>query len=168
MMRLPKMTSTKRICRAASACAVRRELRQRVCPLSAQDQPIPPAPKPPVPEQKQDSGASAQRGQGPAGSWRTRAGKLPEKKKMRWRSSSNRPRCERFKKLTGLNLQQSYWLSMVLNFVVIAAAIVWAARKYLPGLFRDRTRGDPEGDAGSAEGERRGPPQAGRDRVAPA
>jgi F-type H+-transporting ATPase subunit b len=42
-------------------------------------------------------------------------------------------------KLTGLNLQQSYWLSVVLNFVVIAAVIVWAARKYLPGMFRDRT-----------------------------
>jgi len=42
-------------------------------------------------------------------------------------------------RLTGLNLQQSYWLSVVLNFVVIAAAIGWAARKYLPGMFRDRT-----------------------------
>jgi F-type H+-transporting ATPase subunit b len=41
--------------------------------------------------------------------------------------------------LTGLNLQQSYWLSVVLNFVVIAAVIIWAARKYLPGMFRDRT-----------------------------
>jgi F-type H+-transporting ATPase subunit b len=43
------------------------------------------------------------------------------------------------KKLTGLSLQQSYWLCMVLNFVVIAGAIVWAARKYLPGMFRDRS-----------------------------
>jgi len=42
-------------------------------------------------------------------------------------------------RLTGLNLQQSYWLSLVLNFVVIAGAIVWAARKYLPRMFRDRT-----------------------------
>src|SRR5205814_2022453 len=42
-------------------------------------------------------------------------------------------------RLTGLNLQQSYWLSVVLNFVVIAAAILWAARKYLPGMFRDRS-----------------------------
>jgi F-type H+-transporting ATPase subunit b len=42
-------------------------------------------------------------------------------------------------RLTGLNLQQSYWLSVVLNFVVIAAAILWAGRKYLPGMFRDRT-----------------------------
>ncbi len=42
-------------------------------------------------------------------------------------------------RLTGLNLQQSYWLSVVLNFVVIAAVIVWAGRKYLPGMFRERS-----------------------------
>jgi F-type H+-transporting ATPase subunit b len=43
------------------------------------------------------------------------------------------------KRLTGLSLQQAYWLSVVINFVVIAAAIIWAARKYLPGIFRDRS-----------------------------
>ena len=42
-------------------------------------------------------------------------------------------------KLTGLNLQQSYWLSIILNFAVIAIVIVWAGRKFLPGIFRDRT-----------------------------
>ncbi len=42
-------------------------------------------------------------------------------------------------RLTGLNLQQSYWLSVILNFLVIAAVIVWASRKYLPGIFRDRS-----------------------------
>ena len=42
-------------------------------------------------------------------------------------------------RITGLNLQQSYWLSLVLNFAVIAALLVWAGRKYLPGMFRDRT-----------------------------
>jgi F-type H+-transporting ATPase subunit b len=41
--------------------------------------------------------------------------------------------------MTGLNLQQSYWLSMVLNFAAIAALLVWAGRKYLPPMFRDRT-----------------------------
>jgi len=41
--------------------------------------------------------------------------------------------------LTGLNLQQSYWLSMVMNFAVIAGVLIWAGRKYLPGIFRDRT-----------------------------
>jgi F-type H+-transporting ATPase subunit b len=42
-------------------------------------------------------------------------------------------------RITGLNLEQSYWLSVVLNFAVIAAVIVWAARKHLPGMFRDRS-----------------------------
>ncbi len=42
-------------------------------------------------------------------------------------------------RITGLDLQRSYWLCMVTNFLVIAAVIVWAARKYLPGMFRDRT-----------------------------
>jgi len=42
-------------------------------------------------------------------------------------------------RLTGLSPQRSYWLCVITNFVVIAALIVWAARKYLPGMFRDRT-----------------------------
>jgi len=42
-------------------------------------------------------------------------------------------------RLTGLSLSNAYLFSVILNFVVIAAVIVWAARKYLPGMFRDRT-----------------------------
>jgi len=42
-------------------------------------------------------------------------------------------------KLTGLGLQQSYWLSVVLNFAAIAIAIGWAGKKFLPKMFRDRT-----------------------------
>lgn len=42
-------------------------------------------------------------------------------------------------KLTGLNLRQSYWLSVIVNFLVIAAVIIWAAKKFLPGIFSDRT-----------------------------
>ncbi len=42
-------------------------------------------------------------------------------------------------RITGLSLQNSYWLGMVLNFVVIAGVIIWAGRKYLPGILRDRT-----------------------------
>ena len=42
-------------------------------------------------------------------------------------------------RLTRLNLQQSYWLSVVLNFAVIAALIAWAGLKYLPGIFRERS-----------------------------
>ena len=42
-------------------------------------------------------------------------------------------------RITGLNLQQSYWACFVFNFAVIAALIIWAGRKFLPGIFRDRT-----------------------------
>jgi len=42
-------------------------------------------------------------------------------------------------RLTGLSVQQSYWACFVLNFVVILAVIIWAGRKFLPGIFRDRT-----------------------------
>jgi F-type H+-transporting ATPase subunit b len=42
-------------------------------------------------------------------------------------------------RLTGLSLLHAYWLSVLLNFVVIAGVIVWAGRKYLPGAFRERT-----------------------------
>jgi len=40
---------------------------------------------------------------------------------------------------THLSLQHAYWLSILLNFVVIGGAFIWAGRKYLPGIFRDRT-----------------------------
>jgi F-type H+-transporting ATPase subunit b len=42
-------------------------------------------------------------------------------------------------RLTGLSLSNAYLFSVVLNFVVIAAVIVWAGRKYLPGMFSART-----------------------------
>ena len=42
-------------------------------------------------------------------------------------------------KLTGGNLQHAYWLAVLLNFAFLAAVMVWAARKYLPGAFRART-----------------------------
>src|SRR5215468_2034144 len=38
-----------------------------------------------------------------------------------------------------ISVQSAYWLSFVLNFAIIAGAIVWACRKFLPGIFRDRT-----------------------------
>jgi F-type H+-transporting ATPase subunit b len=60
---------------------------------------------------------------------------------------------------TGLNLQQSYWLCVLLNFAVIAGVIVWAGRKYLPGVLRDRTaaiqRAMQEAQKASAEARHR-------------
>jgi F-type H+-transporting ATPase subunit b len=42
-------------------------------------------------------------------------------------------------KWTGLDARRAYWLSLVTNFIVIAVIIFWAGRKFLPGMFRDRT-----------------------------
>jgi len=41
--------------------------------------------------------------------------------------------------LTGFNLEHAYWVCVLLNFVIIAAAIFWLSKKNLPGLFRNRT-----------------------------
>ena len=41
--------------------------------------------------------------------------------------------------LTGLSLEHAYWVCVVLNFLVVALVIGWATKKYLPGMFRNRT-----------------------------
>jgi F-type H+-transporting ATPase subunit b len=42
-------------------------------------------------------------------------------------------------KVTGLSLEEAYWLCVSLNFLIIAAAIIWLSKKNLPGIFRNRT-----------------------------
>ncbi len=42
-------------------------------------------------------------------------------------------------RLTGLSVNHAFLLSDWLNFAVIAALIVWAGRKFLPGMFSART-----------------------------
>jgi F-type H+-transporting ATPase subunit b len=42
-------------------------------------------------------------------------------------------------KITGLSLEGAYWLAVVLNFAIVAGLIVWAAKKNLPTIFRNRT-----------------------------
>ncbi len=42
-------------------------------------------------------------------------------------------------RITHLSLKQAYWLSVVLNFAVIAGLILWFSRSKLPGMFRART-----------------------------
>jgi F-type H+-transporting ATPase subunit b len=41
--------------------------------------------------------------------------------------------------VTGLSLEHAYWFCVSLNFLIIAAAIVWLSKKNLPGMFRNRT-----------------------------
>ena len=40
---------------------------------------------------------------------------------------------------TGLSIDQAYWLSVILNFSVVAIAIFALARKKLPAVFKNRT-----------------------------
>jgi F-type H+-transporting ATPase subunit b len=42
-------------------------------------------------------------------------------------------------KKTGLSVNHAFLLSDLLNFAVIAAVIIWAGRKFLPGMFNART-----------------------------
>jgi len=114
-----------------------------VVSLRAQERPASPESNQPVSsEQKQATGAaaaSAKRDQGPGRQLAHESNEAAGEGKDEMAEFKQSASVRGIARLTGLNLQQSYWLSVVLNFVVIAAAIVWAARKYLPGIFRDRS-----------------------------
>jgi F-type H+-transporting ATPase subunit b len=42
-------------------------------------------------------------------------------------------------RITGLSVNNAYLFSVILNFAVVAGVIVWAGRKFLPGIIRART-----------------------------
>ena len=90
-----------------------------------------------VPEQNQDTSDTARFHPGRELAHESREAAGEEKDEMEQFKRS--PSVQLISRITGLNLQQSYWLSMALNFAVIAGLIIWAGRKYLPGVFRDRT-----------------------------
>jgi F-type H+-transporting ATPase subunit b len=85
----------------------------------------------PSPKPTQSNDDSAHRPMGPAQELVHESNETTEFKQS--------PSVQLVSRLTGLNLRQSYWLSVVLNFVVIAVIILWAGRKFLPGMFRART-----------------------------
>ena len=103
-----------------------------VASLRAQEQAAPP-------EQKQANSDSAQQPNGPGRQLARGSKEAAGEEKDEMAEFKQSASVRGIARLTGLNLQQSYWLCVVLNFVVIAAVIVWAGRKYLPGMFRDRT-----------------------------
>ena len=123
------MTSTKRIVRAGLLALLMVSCAS-VVSLRAQEQPA-------SAEQKEASVDSAQQSAGRQLAHESKEAAGEGKDEMaEFKQSAS---VQLIARLTGLNLQQSYWLSVVLNFMVIAAVIVWAARKYLPGMFRDRS-----------------------------
>lgn len=42
-------------------------------------------------------------------------------------------------KVLGGNVELAYWVAVGLNFAVVIALLYWAGKKYLPGMFRNRT-----------------------------
>jgi F-type H+-transporting ATPase subunit b len=46
---------------------------------------------------------------------------------------------QRVARLTGLSLEHAYWLCVVLNFAVVAGAILYFSKRNLPDVFRNRT-----------------------------
>lgn len=42
-------------------------------------------------------------------------------------------------KFTGLSLGAAYWASIIFNFLIVAGAIFWVARKFAPAAMRSRT-----------------------------
>ena len=100
--------------------------------LHAQEKPAPP-------DQKQPTVEAAPEKQGPARQLAHESREAAGEEKDEMAEFKQSASVNMIAKLTGLSLQRSYWLSVVLNFVVIAGVIVWAGRKFLPGLFRDRT-----------------------------
>lgn len=42
-------------------------------------------------------------------------------------------------RMTGLSVHQAHLVALGLNFAIIAAIFVWAGRKFLPGIFRNRS-----------------------------
>jgi F-type H+-transporting ATPase subunit b len=107
-----------------------------VLSLRAQEQPAAPGQKP------ASSDSAQQSQQQPGGPGRQLAHESKEaagEEKDEFAEFKQSASVRGIARLTGLNLQQSYWLGMGLNFALIAGAMIWAGRKYLPGMFRDRS-----------------------------
>jgi F-type H+-transporting ATPase subunit b len=62
-------------------------------------------------------------------------------------------------RITGMSLQHAFILAVFLNFAVVAVLIFWAGKKFLPGMFRNRTtaiqKAMEEARKASAEANRR-------------
>jgi F-type H+-transporting ATPase subunit b len=65
----------------------------------------------------------------------------------------------RLARLTGLPVRGAYWLSLVVNFAIIAGVVLWFWRGYAPAAFRARTaaiqKGMQEARQASEEANRR-------------
>jgi F-type H+-transporting ATPase subunit b len=99
-------------------------------PLRAQQQP---------PQQKKQAKSDRQReglGRQLAGESREAAGEEGKDETAEFKQSAA---VQWIAQRTGLSLEHAYLLCVLLNFVIMGGVFFWAARKYLPALFRERT-----------------------------
>lgn len=132
------MTSRKNIIRASLLALLVLTFAGAIAPPTAWGQYGTPPPKqanPPEQQQASPPKHSPGVGQELAHESREAAGEEADENKAFKESASVRL----VAKWTGLSLQHAYWLCVLLNFVVIAAVLIWASGKYLPGMFRART-----------------------------
>jgi F-type H+-transporting ATPase subunit b len=125
-----KMSSLKQIVRACLLALLVWSFAGANGSLRAQEKPEPP-------RKQQQSGPSEQRGVAQQLAHETREAAGEEKDETAEFKQSASVRL--VAKWTGMSLQHAYWLSVLLNFAVIAAVIIWAGRKYLPGILSART-----------------------------
>jgi F-type H+-transporting ATPase subunit b len=104
----------------------------------APEQPAPEVPPPPAPK-KQARDESKPEQYGPGRQLAHQSNEAAGEGKDEMAEFKESASVQLIARLTGLNLRQSYWLSIVLNFAVIAVLIAWAGFKYLPGMFRARS-----------------------------
>jgi len=128
-MNLRSMISTKKIVRSFLLASILGGVIGGVARLSAQDQA--------EPAQRQTSDSAKQAGT-PGQELARETREAPEEKDetAEFKQSGS---VRLIARITGMSLLHAYWLSVLLNFVLVAAVIIWAGRKYLPAMFRDRT-----------------------------
>jgi len=135
-----KMASTKKIA-GAGLLAIFMVSCAGLVTLRAQEEPAHPAQQQPAsPEQKKQARDDSKREHyGPGRQLAHASNEAAGEEKDQMAEFKESASVRLIGRLTGLNLQQSYWLSQGLNFAIIAAVIIWAGFKYLPGIFRDRS-----------------------------
>lgn len=57
----------------------------------------------------------------------------------------NSPAVHGLARLTGLDNEKAYWVSVLLNFGVLVVIIAWLAKKSVPGIFKGRSEGIQKG-----------------------
>ncbi len=96
--------------------------------------------QPPAPQQNQVTAEPEQAGPGRQLAHESREAAGQEKdEKDEFAEFKHSPSVSWISRELHISIQSAYWLSFVFNFAVIGIVIAWASRKYLPGMFRDRT-----------------------------